>query len=116
MQPVELNVRTRKVHGKWCHYLNAMIFTILHFLLDKLGLDINSESFQDYLLLNKTIIIEIDRLQALYFDKIHGKIGKRVVAKETPCIAMEHHVRGTLRQSPSSLWFFPALGTLGRPG
>ena len=54
--------------------------------------DINSESCQDNWLLNKTIIIKIDHLQALCFDKIHSKIGKRVVGKETPCIATEHHV------------------------
>ena len=34
-------------------------------------------------------------LEVLFFDKIHGKIGKigkRVVAKETPRIVTEHNV------------------------
>ena len=38
------------------------------------------------------MIINICSLQALNFDKVHRKVGKRVVAKEMPRIATEHHV------------------------
>ena len=42
--------------------------------------------------MNKTIIIKIGRLSALYFDKIYGKVDKRVVAKETSRIATGRHM------------------------
>ena len=48
----------------------------------------------------------------MYFDIILGKVGKRVVAKDTPHIATEH-----LSFNLQAVYvFFPALDTLGRPG
>ena len=81
----------------------------------KLGVDNSSEFCQDPYLSNKTMSVKNGALEALYFDKIRGKIGKSVVAKETPRIATEHHV--VLSFNLQAVYvFFPALGTLGWPG